>query len=86
MLRTLEFDIEITKEPCYKIKALVGIKYKGNNKYRIRAMDIKKRTMIYDKEIEYPCTNGNSRKSFAKLRDIALNAIEDKPLTAKREG
>lgn len=88
MIRRIEFDTDLDiKRPIpMKIRGLVGISYKGENKYRIRAMNIKSREIIFDKEIEYTSIKGNSRKNYSKIRDIALNAIEGKQLNYAREG
>lgn len=86
MIRRIEFDTELDiKVPVpRKVRALVGINYKGENMYRVRAMEIKTKKLIFDKEIQYTCLKGNSRKNFSKMRDVALNAVESKPLNYAR--
>lgn len=86
MIRTIQFDTEINmKLPVpRKFRGLVGISYKGENTYRVRAMDIKTKELVFDKEIEYTAIKGNSRKNYSKLRDVALNAVESKPLNYAR--
>lgn len=89
MIRRLEFDTEIDmKIPVpRKFRGLVGVSYKGENNYRVRAMNIKTKEIIYDKIVEFTCLKGNSRKNYSRLRDMALNAIESRPLTyARTEG
>lgn len=86
MIRTIQFDTDIEmKVPVpMKFRGLVGISYKGENIYRVRAMNIKTKEMVFDKEIEYAAIKGNSRKNYSKLRDVALNAIESRPLNYAR--
>lgn len=89
MIRRMEFDTEIEMRlPApKKFRGLVGISYKGNNMYRVRAMEIKTKKMMFDKEIEFPTLKGNSRKNFSRVRDMALNAVESRPLNyARTEG
>lgn len=82
MIRKVEFDTEINmKLPApKKFRGLIGISHKGGNNYRVRAMDIKTKNIEFDKIIEFTCLKGNSRKNFSRLRDMALNAVESKPL------
>lgn len=86
MIRIIQFDTEIDmKVPVpMKFRGLVEISYKGENSYRVRAMNIKKREVVVDKMIEYTAIKGNSRKNYSKLRDVALNAVEGRPLAYAR--
>lgn len=86
MIRVIQFDSPVNmKIPApMSFRALVEISYKGENKYRVRAMNIKTRKVEFDKMIEYTALQGNSRKNYSKLRDVALNAIESKPLGYSR--
>lgn len=86
MIRTIQFDTELDiKIPVpIKCRGLVGMSYKGGNTYRVRAMNIKTKEMLVDKEIQYTAIKGNSRKNYSKLRDVALNAVEGRPLNYAR--
>lgn len=86
MIRNVEFDVDIDmKLPARKkFRGLIGVSYKGGNNYRVRAMDIKTKTIEFDKIIEFTSLKGNSRKNFSRLRDMALNAVESKPLNYAR--
>lgn len=87
MIRVIQFDtyVSMSLPAPMRFRALVEISYKGENTYRVRAMNIKTRKVEFDKIIEYPVLQGNSRKNYSRLRDIALNAIESKPLGYSRK-
>lgn len=63
----------------------IDIVYAGANKYMVKASDlgaINLGTMnndeVFKETIEHPYIKGNGRKSFAKLRDLAMNVVENK--------
>ena len=86
MIRRMEFDTDLEMRlPVPKsFRGLVGISYKGDNMYRVRAMEIKTKKIMFDKEVEFPTLKGNSRKNFSRVRDMALNVIESRPINYAR--
>lgn len=78
MVTRLHFDTEALVGETIKIKRriLLQIAYVGKNQYHVRATNIEKTKLWFDKQLEFPRIKGNGRKSFVKLRDFALNAIE----------
>ena len=93
-LTRLHFDTEaeigqtIRKTKRVKIELV----YLGQNLYNIKAIDLTAKDLtdpkaiICNKRIEYPMLKGNGRKSYAKLRDYALNVVENRPINYFRSG
>ena len=79
-------DVEVGETIKRKKRAQVQLVYIGMNKYNVKAIDLaikdlkSPKAIICNKQIEYPALKGNGRKTYSKLRDIALNVIENKPL------
>lgn len=93
-LTRLHFDteVEIGKTIRKKKRAQIQIIYLGMNKYHVKAIDLTDMNLIKDpkavicnKQVEYPAIKGNGRKTYARLRDLALNITEDRPLDYYRE-
>lgn len=93
-LTRLHFDteVEIGKTIRKKKRAQIQIIYLGMNKYHVKAIDLTDMSLIKDpkavicnKQVEYPSIKGNGRKTYARLRDLALNITEDRPLNYHRE-
>lgn len=93
-LTRLHFDTEaeigqtIRKTKRVKIELV----YLGQNLYNVKAIDLTakdltdSKAIICNKRIEYPMLKGNGRKSYAKLRDFALNVVENRPINYFRSG
>lgn len=86
-LTRLHFDtdaeIGVTIKKTKRVK--IELVYLGQNVYNVKAIDLTainstdSKAIICNKRVEYPMLKGNTRKSFAKLRDFALNVVEDRP-------
>lgn len=85
-------DVNIGKTIKKLVKVKVELVYLGQNTYNIKAIDLsapdprnlRPQDIIYNNRREFPMIKGNGRKSFVKIRDFALNAIEGKPLKEGR--
>lgn len=86
MIRKIEFDMDIEMRVPVpkKFRGIIGVMYRGNNTYTVKAMDIKTKKIVFDKNVEFPGLQGNSRKNFSRIRDMALNAVESRPLNYAR--
>ena len=86
-LTRIHFDtiVEVGTTIRKKKRAKVELVYIGENTYNIKAIDLSNQEIICNKKSSFPLLKGNSRKSFAKLRDFALNIIEDRPEHFYRE-
>lgn len=85
-------DVEVGQTIKKKKRAQIQIVYLGQNKYNIKAIDLTDMSLIKDpksvicnKQIEYPAIKGNGRKTYARLRDLALNVTENRPLDYYRK-
>lgn len=86
-LTRLHFDTEVeigqTIRKTKRVK--IELVYLGQNTYNVKAIDLTAKDLkdpkaiICNKRVEYPMLKGNTRKSFAKLRDFTLNVVEDRP-------
>lgn len=89
-LTRIHFDTEASiGETIKKTKRVkIELAYLGQNTYNVKAIDLttKDLKIICNKKVEYPLIKGNGRKSYAKLRDFALNIIENKPADYFRSG
>lgn len=85
-------DVNIGKTIKKLVRVKVELAYLGQNIYNIKAIDLsapdprnlKPEHIIHNQKHEFPRIAGNGRKSFVKIRDFALNAIEGKPLKEGR--
>lgn len=87
-LTRIHFDTEAeVGETIKKVKRVkIELVYLGQNLYNVKAIDLKDpKSIICNKRVEYPMLKGNTRKSFAKLRDFALNVTENRPLDYYRK-
>ena len=86
-LTRLHFDTDVLIGTTIKQKTrvIVNLVYLGENKYHVKATNALTKRKICNREIDYPALKGNGRKSYAKLRDLALNVIEDRPLDYYRK-
>lgn len=94
MLTRLHFDTDINIGKTIKkmIRVKIELVYLGQNIYNVKAInlstsnmkDSKEQDVIHNKRHEYPMVRGNGRKSFVKLRDFALNAVEGLDYTTER--
>lgn len=76
-LTRLHFDTEAkVGETRQNRRIVIQIAYIGKNNYHIKAKDVKTEKIWFDKNVEHPALKGNGRKTFVKIRDFALNAIE----------
>lgn len=79
-------DVEIGETIRKKKRAQIQLAYLGLNKYNIKAVDLSAtdlkdpKAIICNKQVEFPMLKGNGRKSYARLRDLALNVVENRPL------
>lgn len=87
-LTRIHFDTEAEiGETIKKVKRIkIELVYLGMNIYNVKAIDLNdSKTIICNKKVEYPMLKGNTRKSFAKLRDFALNVVENRPMDYYRK-
>lgn len=92
-LTRIHFDTEAeVGETIKKVKRVkIELVYLGQNLYNVKAIDLTAKdlkdpkSIICNKRVEYPMFKGNTRKSFAKLRDFALNVTENRPLDYYRK-
>lgn len=93
-LTRIHFDTEAEiGETIKKFKRIkIELVYLGQNLYNVKAIDLtakdltNPKAIICNKRIEYPMLKGNGRKSYAKLRDFALNVVENRPVNYFRSG
>lgn len=89
-LTRLHFDTEVIIKGIRK-RVKIELVYLGANTYNIKAIDLKavdikdEKAILCNKRMEYPMLKGNGRKSYAKLRDFALNVVENKPVDYFRQ-
>lgn len=86
-LTRIHFDTiaEIGSTIKKKKRVKVELAYIGENTYNIKAIDLENNKIICNKRTNFTLLKGNSRKSFARLRDLALNIIEERPEHYYRE-
>lgn len=77
-------EIGTTIKKTKRVK--IELVYLGQNIYNVKAIDLtalnidSEKAIICNKKVEFPSVKGNGRKSYAKLRDMALNVIENRPI------
>lgn len=74
-----EAEIGTTIKKTKRVK--IELAYLGQNTYNVKAIDLTTTDLkiICNRKIEFPMLKGNGRKSYAKLRDFALNIVENRP-------
>lgn len=79
-------DVEVGETIKKKKRVQIQLAYLGINKYNVKAIDLSAmdlkdpKAIICNKQVEFPMLKGNGRKAFSKLRDFALNIVENRPL------
>ena len=92
-LTRLHFDTiaEIGKTVKKEKRVQIQLVYLGEDMYNIKAIDLTHmdlkdpKAIILNKKVVYPAIKGNGRKAYAKLRDLALNITEKRPLDYYRK-
>ena len=69
----------------------IQLVYLGQNTYNVKAIDLSHKDLkdpkaiVCNKQVEYPYIKGNGRKTYARLRDFALNVTENRALDYYRK-
>lgn len=81
-----EAEIGTTIKQTKRVK--IELAYLGQNTYNVKAIDLTTTDLkiICNRKVEFPMLKGNGRKSYAKLRDFALNIVENRPTHYFRSG
>ena len=87
-LTRLHFDTvaEIGQTIKKEKRVQIQLVYLGENTYNIKAIDLTHmdlkdpKAVVCNKKVIYPAIKGNARKSYARLRDLALNVTENRAL------
>lgn len=79
-------DAEIGETIKKKKRVQIQLAYLGANIYNIKALDLSvkdlkdPKAIVCNRKVEFTVFKGNGRKAFSKLRDLALNVVENKPV------